>query len=67
MTYSIYNFKLLTETSYSVILPFSGGAFFSDITNVATAFNTNDISDNLYLRKDKTKTIQSEPFFLKII
>ena len=32
-------------------VPLLGGAFLSDITRVATAFRTNDISDNLYLEK----------------
>lgn len=31
--------------------PLLGGAFLSDTTRVATAFRTNDISDNLYLEK----------------
>lgn len=31
--------------------PLLGGAFLSDTTSVATAFRTNDISDNLYLEK----------------
>jgi len=57
MIYSTYSITFLIQINHSKTSPFSGGAFFSDITNVATAFNTKDISDNLYLQKERDKSI----------
>lgn len=53
--------NILSQMHHQLIgvekLPFAGGAFFIEITSVATAFKTNDISDSRYLQSENEHDI----------